>query len=91
MNVVAKEERRKDTSIVEPTPYCFGFKFAVPLIAAFIASLIAISQCQLAFETQYRYDWNVKNIKENGDGKTYSYNMWRGVYQVKLLSLLLYY
>jgi hypothetical protein len=71
-----------DPSFVEPTPYCCGFKFAVPLFAAFIATLIAISQCQLAFETEYRYDWNVKNIKENGDGKTYSYNMWRGVYQV---------
>jgi len=72
----------KQNTFSEPKSYCCGSKFVIPLFVSLTAILVAISQCQLAFETQYRYDWTVKNIKEDGDGKTYAYNMWRGVYQL---------
>ena len=56
--------------------------WGVPIMVLFIASLVLYSQLQLSFETQYHYDWSVKNIVERGDGKTYSYNMWGGVQQL---------
>jgi hypothetical protein len=54
----------------------------VPIFVLITAGLVLTSQFELAFETRYRYDYQVENVAENGDGKTYAYNIWKGVYQV---------
>ena len=38
-----------------------------------VGSLVAISQCQLAFATQYDYSYDVHGLKDGADGETYSY------------------
>ena len=38
---------------------------------------------QQAFETRYEYFYEVKNIKEGGEGETYSFNLWKGVDELR--------
>jgi hypothetical protein len=61
-------------------------KLCVPCFILVVASLICVSQLQLAFETKYEYHYKVKDINEDGDGETYSYNMWKGVQSVYALT-----
>jgi len=58
-------------------------KASAPAAIFVIASLIALSQMQQAFETRYEYHYEVKNVKEDGEGETYSFNLWKGVQELQ--------
>ena len=78
------DDEAKEKELFERQPTCFDLircKACVPILCCICIALIATSQLQLGIETHYRYEWNVRNIAESGDGKTYSLNMWKFVRQ----------
>ena len=60
----------------------FGRKACTPISIALIASLIMISQLQLSFETRYEYEYDLHDLKDGGEGETYSFNLWKGAQEL---------
>jgi len=53
-----------------------------PILVLICAFLVATAQLQVASETRYRYDWEVKNVEESGQGREYAFNLWQNARQV---------
>eukprot|EP00614_Pseudopedinella_elastica_P017616 CAMPEP_0172649880 /NCGR_PEP_ID=MMETSP1068-20121228/242014_1 /TAXON_ID=35684 /ORGANISM="Pseudopedinella elastica, Strain CCMP716" /LENGTH=530 /DNA_ID=CAMNT_0013464241 /DNA_START=78 /DNA_END=1670 /DNA_ORIENTATION=- len=53
-------------------------RVSAPVLIVLIASLILISQLQLAFATRYQYEYDLEDLKDGGEGETYAYNLWLG-------------
>lgn len=65
-----------------PEQVSLSRKACAPVLIALIASLILISQLQLSFETKYEYDYDLSDIKDGGEGESYSFNLWKGAQEV---------
>lgn len=63
-------------------PVSRGRRACAPVLIVLIASLILVSQLQLSFETKYEYDYDLSDIKDGGEGETYSFNLWKGAQEV---------
>lgn len=87
-SIDVKERRQYDNEEIDNS---LCRKWSVPCCILVVASLICLSQLQLAFETRYEYHYKVKDIHEDGDGETYSYNMWKGVQSVRVTYYALYF
>ena len=58
-------------------------RVSAPVLIVLIASLILISQLQLAFATRYQYEYDLDDLKDGGEGETYAYNLWLGATEVR--------
>jgi len=65
-----------------PEQVSLSRKACAPVLIVLIASLILISQLQLSFETKYEYDYDLSDIKDGGEGESYSFNLWKGAQEV---------
>jgi len=63
-------------------PVSLERKACAPVLIVLIATLILISQLQLSFETKYEYDYDLSDIKDGGEGESYSFNLWKGAQEV---------